>query len=430
MSINDSLYIGISGLQANGNAISVVGNNIANTSTIGYKRERAEFSDVLGSTIGSQQLGGGTRLTDTQTLFDQGSIQQTGNTTDLAIQGNGFFVVKGAHDGQTGNFYTRDGQFTLDKTGFAVDKNGLRLQGYPLDATGVRGTTLGDLQLGTRQSPPVATTKATMDIHLNPTQDATPKTFSPANPGDPASSSFATAETVYDSLGNAHQAQVYMVSNGSGSYDYHAMVDGGEIAGGTKGTPFEIAGGTLTFNTSGALAAQTSNGTTADFVGATAGQAVKFSFGDDIASGGTGLAGSTYSAESPDGNLSSSADGHAAGTLTDISIASDGKITGQFDNGQKIDIAQLALATFQNMNGLKKDGDNLMSASNTSGDASIDAAGANGRGSVMQGALESSNVDLSTELVTLISYQRAFEANSKTITTADQMMQQVSNLKQ
>ncbi len=428
MSINDSLYIGISGLQANGNAISVVGNNIANTSTIGYKRERAEFSDVLGSTIGAQQLGGGTRLTDTQTLFDQGSIQQTGNPTDLAIQGNGFFVVKGAHDGQTGNFFTRDGQFTLDKTGFAVDKNGLRLQGYPLDAAGVRGTTLGDLQLGTRQSPPVATTKATMDVHLNPTQDATAKTFDPANPV--ATSSFQTSETVYDSLGNSHAAQVYMVSRGGGAYEYHALVDGAETQGGTAGTPVEIAGGTLQFNTNGALASATDNGTLVDFAGATAGQKVKFSFGDDIASGGTGLAGSTFSAESPDGNLSSSADGNAAGTLTDISISSDGKITGQFDNGQKLDIAQLALASFQNMNGLKKDGDNLMSASNTSGDASIDAAGVNGRGSVMQGALEGSNVDLSTELVTLISYQRAFEANSKTITTADQMMQQVSNLKQ
>src|SRR5215468_5926317 len=138
MSITNSLYIGISGLQAHGDAISVVGDNIANTSTVGYKRNRAEFSDLLGGEIDSQRLGGGVRLAGTQTMWDQGTISQTGNPLDLAIRGGGLFVVKGNHGGQNAQFYTRDGRFHLDNQGFVVNPQGLRLQGFNIDATGTR----------------------------------------------------------------------------------------------------------------------------------------------------------------------------------------------------------------------------------------------------------------------------------------------------
>ena len=425
MSITDSLYIGISGLNAHGNAISVVGDNIANASTIGFKRERADFSDVLGGQIGSQRLGGGVEVSQVQTLFDQGSIQQTGNPLDLAIQGGGFFQVTGQHDGQTGNFYTRDGRFQLDNSGFAVDAQGLRLQGYAINATGQASTAPGDLQLGARQSPPQATASASLSLHLD--SDSTIKpAFDPANPS--ATSNYSTQETVYDSLGTAHHAQVYMRSQGGGNWEWHAIVDGGEIAGGTKGTPFEIGAGTLTFNTDGTLQAQATTAATASFAGATPNQTIKYSFGDDIASGGTGRIGTTSDAGDNAVN-SVSVDGHAGGNLTDIEIASNGKVTGVFDNGQRVDIAQVALAKFSNETGLRRSGDGLMSESATSGVAIVDKAGQNGRGSINQGALEGSNVDISNELVTLIAYQRAFEANAKTVTTADEMMQDVSNLK-
>ncbi len=425
MSITNSLYIGVSGLDAHSDAISIVGDNIANASTIGFKSERADFADMLGGQLDGQNLGGGASLLAPETIETQGALEQTGNPLDMAISGNGFFVVNGSHDGQNGNFYTRDGQFALDSAGNVVDQNGMNLQGYTIDPTGAVGKTIGDLQLGARQSPPVATTDAKMSVNLD--SSSTAMMFDPANPS--TSSNYSTSETVYDSLGKAHQANVYFDSNGAGGWTWHAMVDGGDLAGGTKGTPTQIAAGTMTFNSTGALAAQSTTSSSASFVGATPNQAINFSFGDDIASGGTGMAGSTqYSGTST--VTSTDIDGHSAGNLTNISISSDGKVTGTFDNGQTIAIAQVALASFANEQGLTSDGNQLYSESATSGQALVDAAGTGGRGSISQGALEQSNVDLGNELVTLIAYQRAYEANSKTVTTADQMMQDTTNLKQ
>jgi flagellar hook protein FlgE len=425
MSITNSLYIGISGIEAHSDAISIVGDNIANASTIGYKRERADFADMLGGELGNQRLGGGVRLSGTQTMYDQGSIQQTGNPLDLAINGGGFFVVNGKHDGQTGQFYTRDGRFSLDSQGFVVNQQGLRVQGFAIDSTGQRATSAGDLPIGARQSPPVATTTANMTLNLD--ANATPPAaFDPANPN--ATSNYATSETVYDSIGTAHHVEVYFRAQGNGSWEWHAMVDGGELTGGTKGTQTEIATGTMTFNASGALQSQTTTTSSASFVNAQPNQAINFNFGDDIASGGTGLAGTTQFA----GASSVTAvdiNGHGSGTLTNISISADGKITGVFDNGDRIDLAQVAIADFANQNGLTRTGDGLSSQSASSGNPVIDAAGVGARGSLSQGALEGSNVDLSNELVTLIAYQRAFQANAKTVTTADEMMQDVTNLK-
>ena len=241
MSITDSLYIGISGLTAHGDAISVVGDNIANASTIGFKRERATFSDMLGGALGGQRLGGGVTLSGTQTMFDQGAIQQTGNPLDLAIQGGGMFMVKGNADGQQGTYYTRAGQFHLDNQGYVVNPAGLRLQGYTIDAAGARATSPSDLQIGGRQSPPVATATAKLTLNLD-ASSVPPPAWNPANPT--GTSNYATSMTVYDSLGTAHHAQVYFRSQGGGAWEWHAMVDGGELTGGTAGTPTEIANGT------------------------------------------------------------------------------------------------------------------------------------------------------------------------------------------
>jgi flagellar hook protein FlgE len=428
MTITNSLYIGISGLDAHGDAISVVGDNIANASTVGYKSQRAEFSDLLGGELGTQRLGGGVKLSGTETMFTQGAIQQTGNPLDLAIQGGGFFAVSGTHDGQTGQFYTRDGQFTLDNSGYIVNQQGMRLQGYAIDSTGATSSTLGDLPVGARQSPPVATTTATMNLALN-SNDPT-VTVTPFDPANSASYSYNTSQTTYDSLGNAHSTQMFMVKTGAGTWDWHAMVDGKEVNGGTPGTPSEIASGTMTFNTDGTLQTQTTTASSADFVGAKPGQSIKFSFGDDIASGGTGQNGTTQTAIATDGVISVNDDGHPSGNLTSVNITSDGKIEGIYDNGDNIEIAKVALAQFGNQEGLARSGDGLMTATQTSGQAVIDGPGVGSRGSIASGALEASNVDIGNELVTLIAYQRAFEANAKTITTADQMMTDVTNLKQ
>ena len=425
MTITNSLYIGISGLQAHGDAISVVGDNIANASTIGYKRDRAEFSDMLGGELDSQRLGGGVRLAGTQTLWDQGAVTQTGNPLDLAIRGGGLFMVKGNHGGQTAQYYTRDGRFHLDNQGFVVNPQGLKLQGFTIDATGTRALSASDLPLGARESPPSPTTKASMTLNLD-ANAAVPGAWDPLNPN--TTSNYATSATVYDSLGAAHHVEVFFRSQGAGAWEYHAMVDGGDLTGGVKGTLTEIASGNLTFNSAGALASQASAASSASFINATPGQAINFNFGDDLASGGTGLAGTTQFAGASSVN-GLDIDGRSPGKLTDIVISDDGKIRGQFDNGDKIELAQVALADFANVQGLERAGDGLVTESAASGKPLIDVPGTGARGAVSAGALESSNVDLSNELVTLIAYQRAFQANAKTVTTADEMMQDVNGLK-
>lgn len=425
MSITNSLYIGISGLQAHGDAISVVGDNIANTSTVGFKRSRASFNDMLGGELASLRLGGGVRNGGSQTMWEQGSIQNTGNPLDLAIRGSGMFVVKGQHDGQDGQFYTRDGRFQLDNQGFVTNQDGLRLQGYTIDSTGLRATSPGDLPLAARQSPPVATTTASMTLNLD-ANAVPPAAWDPTNPA--ATSNYATSQTVYDSLGAAHNVQVYFRSSGAGAWEWHAMVDGGELTGGTPGVPTEIADGTMTFNTSGALAAQTTGTSSASFVNAVPNQAIAFSFGDDIAAGGTGFAGSTsFSGSSTVTTIDIS--GHGFGNLVDLAVSDNGTVQGLFDNGERIDLAQVALANFASEDGLERAGDGLVLETSASGAALIDVAGSGARGAIVSGAVEGSNVDLGNELVTLIAYQRAFQANAKTVTTADEMMSEVNNLK-
>jgi flagellar hook protein FlgE len=426
VSITNSLYIGISGLLAHGDAIGIVGDNIANTSTVGFKRSRASFSDLLGGEVGAQRLGGGVRLGAPQTMWDQGTIAQTGNGMDVAINGGGMFVVKGSHAGRDNQFYTRDGRFQLDNKGFVVDSRGLKLQGYPIDPLGNVARTVGDLPLGARQSAPVPTTNAKMSLNLD--SDATVKAaFDPANPV--TTSNYATSATMYDSLGKGHRVEVYFRAQGNGGWEWHAMADGGELTGGTPGQLTEIGTGTMNFNSDGKLQSQTITPTSVNFVGATPNQPITFNFGDDIASGGTGLAGTTQFSASESAVTAVEVDGHGFGNLTDLSISSDGTITGVFDNGDRINLAKVALADFVNLERLERAGDGLVMETAASGTALIDNPQTGARGMLVSGALEQSNVDLSTELVTLIAYQRAFQANSKTVTTADEMMAEVANLK-
>jgi flagellar hook protein FlgE len=360
-----------------------------------------------------------------ETLFGQGSLQSTGNNLDFAIRGNGFFAVSGDHNGFNSTYYTRDGRFQLDNTGTVVNSDGLKLQGYTIDPTGKMSTSPGNLVLAATQSPPNATTSAQVAVQLDSTTTP-PAAFSATTPS--ATSNYQTSMTAYDSLGNAHRVDLYFRNNGGGQWDWHAMVDGADV-GGTAGTPTQIADGTLTFNSAGALDTEVVNSSSASFVGATANQAIKFDFGDAITTdGGTGLTGTTQFAGSP-GVLHINQDGYSTGTLSDVHVTDDGTIMGQFSNGQSRAVARVALADFAAPEGLQRAGDQLFAQTVDSGQALVDAAGTNGRGSISGGSLESSNVDLGNELVTLIAYQRAYSANAKTITTSDEMLQEVDNLK-
>lgn len=426
MSLLTSLFTGASGMSAHGSAIGVVGDNIANVSTTGFKRTRAAFADVLGGSLSGQRLGAGVRIGRLQTQFDQGTVQETGGMLDMAIRGDGYFVVRGNHNGQLANFYSRDGRFALDKTGTVVNSGGLKLQGYLIDPAGTRATAPSDLQLAGLSAPPVATTSA--DISLQLDSRSVPPTL-PFNATDPSTYNYATTVTVYDSLGAPHAVQLFARANGAGAWAWHAMVDGGELAGGTAGTLTQIATGSLGFNTNGALATEAVTSSSADFLNATPGQAIAFDFGDAITTdAGTGRAGTTQSAAA-NSVLGVAIDGRPTGALVDLTIADDGTITGVFDNGDTRALAQVALAKFGAETGLTRAGDGLFAETSTSGQPLVDVAGAGGRGAISGGAIEASNVDLSEELVTLIAYQRAFSANTRTVTTADEMLAEVSNIK-
>jgi flagellar hook protein FlgE len=427
MSIWSSLLTGSSGLGAYGDAIGIVGDNIANVSTVGFRASRAGFRDLLGGFgANGQRLGAGVQMSGAEVLYGQGSLLGTGRSMDMAINGNGFYVVRGQNRGIDGTYYSRDGRFGFDREGFLVNGDGLRLQGYAIDPqSGALSSALSDLELAD-QSPPAATTS--VDLFANLDASSAPPAL-PWDPADPVNTSnHQTSVTVYDSLGQAHRVDVYFTNTGGGAWEWHAMVDGAEISGGAPGTPAEIAGGTLAFDANGALVSETANGTGADFLNAAPGQIIDFDFGTSIAEGGSGLEGSTQFASAFD-VTSVTQDGFEAGTLVDLRVADDGTVTALYSNGDSRSVARVALATFASEAGLVRAGNQLFSESKESGQALVGAAGTGGRGSISAGFLEGSNVDLGSELVTLIAYQRAFQANARTVTTADEMLAETMNIK-
>ncbi|MDD9933851.1 MAG: flagellar hook protein FlgE [Myxococcales bacterium] len=430
MSILRSMQIGVAGLRAHSEALGVAGDNIANVNTVGFKAQRGTFQDQLGRSIagaGSDPTpGAGSRLAHIEQMWTQGALLTTDSPTDLALSGDGFFIVDGTVGGTTGRYFSRAGQFHIDADGQLVNPGGLRLQGYTAQPDGTMGSTLGNLTVtpGTIPANPTTEIQAAVNLDSNAQQPA------PFDPTDPAgTSNFSNTVTVYDSLGNGHEITVYYAKNGPNSWEWHAMVDGGDLAGGTPGAPVEGASGTLTFTTDGRLDTESAGASSWDFIDAAPGQVITFDFGSSVTGDlGDGLDGSTQFA-SPSTTTGLSQDGFAAGSVAGISIGPDGRITGIFNNGQQRAIGQVAVASFGSVEGLARGGQGLWHATEESGQALVGAAETGGRGSVVAGALEQSNVDLGAEFVNLISYQRGFQANSRVITTADEMYGELVNLK-
>jgi flagellar hook protein FlgE len=425
-----AMFSGVSGLRAEGEALGVVGDNIANVNTVGFKSQRAVFEDVLGHSIlagtSSALPGSGVRMADVQQLFTQGSLSNTGVSTDVALNGDGFLVVNGTVDGINGNFYTRAGQLSLDNNGFLVNPQQLHVQGYKANADGTLQASVSDLQVPTASLAPFATKNITVTANLDPR--AAVKTFDITQPDQ--TSNFSTSIQVFDSLGTARTLDVYFNNAGGNQYTYNVVADGGEIAGGTAGTPQLLGTGTLAFNADGALDTATTPALSVDFAGgANAGQAINLNFGKDITNDGTtGLGGTTQFAS--DSAVSSQAqDGYTSGEFSGLAIDGTGLVQGLYTNGQKVAIGQLAVAKFRSNDGLGRAGQNLWIETRESGTAALGAASAGGRASVSAGALEQSNVDLGDEFVGLIQHQRSFSADSRTITTADEMLQELINIK-
>ena len=431
MGLSSALFTSVSGLDATGTAISVIGDNIANVNTPGFKARRAEFSDVLGQSIaaggGFSQLGAGTQTSRIATVFSQGTFETTARTTDLAIEGRGFFIV----DGNQGRSYTRAGIFGFDQDGFLVDPAGSRVQGFGIDpVTQLPLGTLGDVQLSTSLSAPRASTDLTLSLNLDSDQPQPPPVtvFDPADPA--GSSSFSTPVTLYDSLGNDHAVTVYYTNTGVGTWNWTAAVAPGETTDlpANAGDQVVVQGsGTLTFDLNGNLTGNAGSATFNFTGGGAPGQTVSIGFGP-TGSTNTGLRTTQFADDSA--TTAFTQDGFAPGQLQSISVDPDGFITGQFSNGETIPLAQLGLANFANVEGLVQTGNNNLIESRTSGQALIGAPRSGNLGSVRSSNLEQSTVDLAAEFVKLIINQRAFQANTRTVSTTNELLANLVTLGQ
>ena len=407
--------IPLSGLQASSTALSTIANNLANINTVGYKDMTVQFADLFYQTIGSNgsgdpiQQGAGTSVGSIPTIFTQGDLDTTGVDTNVAITGNGFFVVQ---QGGVQN-YTRAGNFELDKNNYLVTANGEQVLGYPATNGVVNtGAALGPLALGAGTiSPPTATTQVQLSTNLNAT----------AAVGD----TYSTPVTIYDSLGASHVLTFTFTKTASNSWTYSVSIPAADVNG--KTDPTVLKTGTLTFDGNGNLTAPAANVTGIAITGFADG-ANNLTFAWNIYDpNGNGLL--TQEA-APSSTSATQQDGSGAGALTEFNIGSDGTITGSFSNGKTEIVGQIALATFANNQGLSRDGENDFSATLASGQPVIGGPGTGGRGTLQGGALEQSNVDIAQEFSALIVAQRDYEANAKTVTTFDQITQDTINIKQ
>lgn len=428
-----SFYAGLSGLQAYATHLNVIGNNLANVNTIGFKTSRMTFQDLLYQTaIGSgrnpAQIGLGVQTASVDSLFSQGSLQSTGVVTDLAIQGNGFFVLR---DPQGARAFSRAGNFSLDKNGDLATSSGAMVQGYTSrDADGniVTSGAIGNINVPPGLiAPPQQTTSFYAYTNLN----ASARVDDPATLASEAEG-FSTTLSIFDSLGARHDLTLNFTpqdTNADGRLDqwgYQVTVPGEEVAGGVAGTPFVVASGTLTFDTGGKLVGPSGNVAIAApaWANGAGAQAMEWRL-FEATTGASILTG--YDGSSATSNVNQ--DGYAAGTLRTLVINNDGQVDGVFTNGSTLHIARIALATFNNSNGLLKSGFNGYLEATASGSATIGAANSGGRGAIAASSLELSNVDITQELTDMITAERGYQANSRIITTTDQVIQEALNLK-
>jgi flagellar hook protein FlgE len=428
MGVISSMHTAVSGLTSNGQALSVTADNIANASTNGFKTSRAEFQDMMSRSIsggyGGMQTGRGSKVASITPILTQGNVDNTGRDTDLAINGDGFFVV----DGPTGRSFTRNGEFSFDKDGYFKTSDNFKLKGFEFNDLGEVTQKLVDVQLPRSLVPARPTKLVRLDMNLDSRIPPGPEKEVSLN--DPyKSADFTTGIEIHDSQGTKHLITVGFVKKGDNSWSWKALGKASEIAGADPAQAYaEVASGDLSFTPEGKLQEEKVNQKNFSFIGAIPNQDVVFNFGDSIAAGGTGLKGARQFGHVSD-LMSWSQDGAASGTLNGISFSDDGILTALYSNGQADDLAQVALARFENPEGLAKTGNNKAKETRESGGAAIGFPSHGGRGQILAGALERSTVDLAGEFVDMIKTQRNFQANAKTITTSDEMLSDVINIK-
>ena len=416
-----SFSTALSALSAESTAIDVVGNNLANLNTPGFKTSVVCFRDLvtesLGAGLGTTQVGFGTGQPLTVRQFSQGAIQTTAGMLDAAIQGDGFFVVQ---DKSGGTLYTRAGNFQTDTSGNLLTDTGFKVQGWTADpATGLVDTngTMGDIVVPVGSlKPPLATTAITADLNLNSAAAAD------------ATSSFTTPLTVYDSLGAPHVLTLGFQKTAPNTWSYQVTMPGEEISGGTAGTPFPISGasGTLTFDSNGKLTSP-AFGTPIAFSipGLNDGASDMNVSWDCFTKAGAGRITQFGQPSSPS---ASSQNGAGAAQLDHVGLADGGQILAAYTDGTQVMVGQVAMASIRNPHSLIAAGNNAFQLSALTANPSIGVPGTGGRGTIQGGATEASTVDIATEFTSLIVYQRAYEANAHVVTTADTLSQDTINL--
>lgn len=475
---------GLSGLNAAARNLDVIGNNVSNANTVGFKLSQAQFADVYANSLagaGGTQVGIGTRVAAVAQQFSQGNISTTNNSLDMAVSGSGFFRLS---DNGTIS-YSRNGQFQLDKDGFVVSNQGLRLTGFLPNALGqIVATTPADLQISTADLLPRQTSTVNAGLNLDARSTIIPA--APAfDPNNSATFNNSTSLTVYDSLGSSHVASLYFAKTAANTWNAYLTVDGNMVpAAGTALTA-------MTFNTNGTLATPTTAvtsdsfnptpppitlaGSSLDALGTTAtvSTTTGLSVGATVTGGGfpagttitaiTGATTFTTSAAGTSGatgvtltvtNPASAAaqtlsfnfagtsqfggifgvntlsqDGYTSGRMTGFSTGADGIIAGRYSNGQTRTLGQVVLSNFVNPQGLQPLGGNNWAETSTSGTPLTGVPGSASLGVLQTSALEDSNVDLTAELVNMITAQRVYQANAQTVKTQDQVLQTLVNLR-
>lgn len=425
MGILSSMYTGLTGIQGQGEALSVYGDNIANSATTGFKTNRPEFKDAVARSLNgmgsSQATGRGARLGNIRTVFSQGTLLQTESPTDLAISGNGFFVT----DGQDGRSYTRDGSFHFDREGKMVASTGEKVQGFQADSEGRITSKMGSITMDRAIIDAKGTAKVQLFANLDSRADSTVK-FDPANPDKTAH--FSTGVTIYDTNGAPHATTAYFNKTDGHSWEFKVMANGEEVEGGKPGVMTQQASGKLTFDDNGRLKSQSTDSSSFSFSkGSKSDQKVEFDFGKDTTAGGEGLQITQYGSNSE--AYKTIQNGYASGTLASMKFEEDGSLMAYYTNGENVKMAQVALAKFESPEDLMKIGNNKFKETRNSGIATIGSPNAGGRGQISSKALESSTTDIANEFINLMTAQRNFQANSKVIGVGDELMGEIINLK-
>lgn len=427
-SIINGLFSGRSGIASHGLAIAVVGDNISNANTIGYKASRSEFEDLIaGGQTAGKVVGSGSSVSAVTNVFEQGTLEFTGRDLDLAVDGNGFFIVD--NGGQKS--YTRAGNFKVDASGYIVDQKGQRVQGFPANGAGA----LSDISVNDVSQSSVGTANVDISGNLDASAAVLPggaAAIPPVNaPGGGDASTytdlnnaaeFSTVVDVFDSLGASHTVTCYFFKTAVNEYTVRAYVNAEDVeAGGTAGTPRQIGSATMTFNGSGVRTNDPvlpAHDITANipWTNGASNSTINFDF-------------VPFTQFATGSNIQSiTADGDGVGAVTSVSIDRSGQIFALLDNGQSAVIGTIGLANFANSEGLVRVGSNLLQESSESGAPIIGRPNTGTFGRIESGSIELSTVDIANEFVKLITLQKGFQANSRIIVTINQLLNEIINL--